>query len=101
MRPIVLFLIIVASLGAARVVETRWLEGEVFTKYLEERKVPVSLINSIDDLDKQFFSEIQIGMKFYELFSRDGTLLQALIPIGEEMQIQIARDEKSGKYSFN
>jgi len=101
MRPIVLFLIIVASLGAARVVETRWLEGEVFTKYLEERKVPVSLINSIDDLDKQFFSEIQIGMKFYELFSRDGTLLQALIPIGEEMQIQIARDEKSGKYSFD
>jgi len=101
MRVIILFLAIVASLSAARVVETRWLEGQVFTKYLEERKVPVSLMNFVDDLDKQFFSEIQIGMRFYELFSEDGVLLQALIPIGEEMQIQIAKDNKSGKYTFD
>ena len=101
MKLLFIFISLVISLQAARVVETRWLEGQVFSKYLEDRKVPVSLMKSIDDSDKQFLSEIQIGMKFFELFDRDGHLLQALIPIGEEMQIEIARDDSSGKYSFD
>ncbi|SFV53497.1 Membrane proteins related to metalloendopeptidases [hydrothermal vent metagenome] len=101
MRLISIFISLIISLQAAKVVETRWLEGQVFSKYLEDRKVPLSLMNSIDDSDKQFLSEIQIGMKFFELFDESGQLLQALIPIGEEMQIQIARDKSSGKYSFD
>lgn len=101
MRVFLLLIYCISLLQSARVVETRWIEGQVFTQYLEDRDIPVSLINTIEKGDQQFLSEIQVGMKFYELFSADGHLLQALIPIGEEMQIEIARDEKSGKYLFD
>ena len=101
MRVILVFIYFISLLESARVVETRWLEGQVFTTYLEDRNIPVSLVKTIDKGDQQFLSEIQVGMKYYELFDRDGELLQALIPIGEEMQIQIARDEKSKKYVFD
>lgn len=101
MKVFLIIIYFISLLESARIVETRWIEGEVFTKYLEDRNIPVSLINTIEKGDQQFLSEIQEGMKFYELFDKDGTLLQALIPIGEEMQIQIARDEQSKKYAFD
>lgn len=101
MKTLLLLLLLVSALLGAKAVETRWLMGQSFSGYLVDRNTSIGLIRNIDEDDRQFLSEIQGGIKFYELFSKEGTLLQALIPIGEEMQIQIVREDEDGKYSFD
>jgi len=101
MKILLVFFSLFSLMYGARVVESRWLEGQSFSGYLSDRNASVGLIRNISADDKQFLSEIQSGEKFYELFSRDGTLLQALIPIGEEMQIQIIREKGEATYSFD
>jgi len=101
MKILVLCLILLSSVWGARVVESYWLEGQVFSRYLEERDIPAGLLQRIDEEDKKFLLEIQSGEKFYELFDEVGRLLQAFIPIGEEMQIQVVREADSGSYSFD
>ncbi len=101
MKTLLLFLFLVSSVWGARAVETRWLEGQSFSGYLADRNASIGLIRNIDEDDRQFLSEIQGGVRFYELFSKEGTLLQALIPIGEEMQIQIIRESEGNEYLFD
>ena len=101
MRAIILFLFLMSTLFAARVVESRWLEGQSFSGYLAQRNIPIDLDHDVQEADREFLSEIEGGVKFYELFAEDGTLLQALIPLGEEMQIQIVRKADSKKYGFD
>ena len=101
MKTLILFLLLLSFVFGARAVESRWLEGQSFSGYLADRNASVGLIRDIDEDDREFLSEIQDGIKFYELFSQDGMLLQALIPIGEEMQIQIVREGESKEYSFD
>ncbi|MEA3419438.1 MAG: peptidoglycan DD-metalloendopeptidase family protein [Campylobacterota bacterium] len=101
MKYLLVLLLLVSSLFGAKVVETRWLEGQTFSVYLEERNISTGLIREIEANDRQFLSEIQDGVKFYELYTREGKLLQSLIPVGEEMQIQIVRDETNGEYLFD
>jgi murein DD-endopeptidase MepM/ murein hydrolase activator NlpD len=88
------------TLFGAEVLEKRWKVGETFSDYLIRNKIPLALIGQIRADDIEYLSEIQGGEKFYEL--REGsTLLQALIPIGEEMQIEIIQDLKTKKYKFD
>ena len=101
MKIVILLSILLSSIWGARVVESSWQTGQVFSSYLEDRNISVSLIDDIDEDDRKFLLEIQSGEEFYELFDNDGTLLQALIPIGEEMQIQLVRESNDGKYSFD
>ncbi len=101
MKVFIIFLSLVSLMFGARAVESTWSGGKTFSSYLVEHNVSVGLIQNIDPDDMQFLSEIRNGEKFHELFSKDGTLLQSLIPIGEEMQIQIVRDRESKEYSFD
>ncbi len=101
MKTLILFLLLLSFVFGARAVESRWLEGQSFSGYLADRNASVGLIRNISKDDRQFLSEIRSGEKFYELFSREGTLLQALIPIGEEMQIQILHEGEGDEYSFD
>lgn len=94
-----LYTILILNLYSAIVKESRWRSGESFSEYLDRNGISQSLLKKISPEDFKYLSEIQAGEKFYEL--KDGSkLLQALIPIGEEMQIQIARDFR-GDYSFD
>ena len=101
MKSFVLFLLLLSTLFGAKSVESRWLAGQSFSGYLAERNASIGLIRDIDEDDRKYLSDIASGEKFYELFDEDGTLLQALIPIGEEMQIQLVRDNEDSEYSFD
>ncbi len=90
-----------SSLFGAISVETKWTEGDTFSDYLQKHQIPQWLIQNIDDEDKQFLSEIQSGVKVFELYTKEGTLIQSLIPIGREMQIQIFKDEQNDEYLFD
>jgi len=88
------------SLSGAEVRESIWKKGETFSDYLQRQAVPLSVVKNISAEDVKYLSEIQAGEHFYEL--KEGkTLLQALIPIGEEMQIQLVKDLKSDTYHFD
>ncbi len=87
-------------LFAAEISQKKWKSGEAFSTYLEKNHIPVSLLKRISKEDLQYLSEIQAGERFYEL--REGrALLQALIPVGEEMQIHLFRDIRGETYHFD
>ncbi len=96
---ILCYIFFTLSLSGAIVKESTWKRGETFSEYLDRYGIGQSILKTITPEDFKYVSEIQAGEKFYEMLDGE-RLLQALIPIGEEMQIQIARD-KAGKYSFD
>jgi len=84
---------------SAIVKEFIWQKGDTFSEYLEQNGIPQSFIKTISADDAKYLSEIQAGEHCYEMVEGD-ILLQALIPLGEEMQIDIFKD-KSGNYHFD
>ena len=87
-------------LFSAQIRESIWRDKETFSNYLKRYHIPLDLLRSISPEDSKYLSEIHGGEKLYELIE-DGKLISALIPLGEEMQIQLTRDLESGKYSFD
>ena len=82
-------LVLPLSVEAAKVKHIPWEEGLDFESYLERYDVPESLIDMLDREDVELISEIVDNRKYYEMIANDGTLLQSLIPIGEEMQLHL------------
>ena len=89
------------QLSAVKVVESKWIEGEPFSKYLESRHVPKEFLKTISQDDQKFLSDINTKHFFYELKDENGTLLQALIPISKVMQIHISKKRDSLEYLFD
>ncbi|HEY9190767.1 MAG TPA: peptidoglycan DD-metalloendopeptidase family protein [Sulfurovum sp.] len=87
-------------LFGAKITEERWQKGETFSHYLTSRGISTGLLNDISDTDLQFLSDIAGDQLFYELRDSSGVLEQALIPIGKEMQIRVAKEHGSDNYSF-
>ncbi|TNF43793.1 MAG: M23 family metallopeptidase [Epsilonproteobacteria bacterium] len=101
LKNIVVWILISSSLFGAKVTPERWGKGETFSDYLTSRDIPTDLLNDISKTDIQFLSEIEGNQLFYELKDMDGTLEQALIPIGEEMQIRLAKERDTDIYHFD
>lgn len=99
-KSVVVMMLIVSSLFGAKVTSENWKKGETFSDYLNDRDISTDLLKSISKTDIKFLSEIQGQQLFYELKDRDGNLEQALIPIGKEMQIRLAKERNSDKYHF-
>jgi len=101
MKSLIIAILVFSSLYGARVVETNWKKGELFTQYIQRYNIPNTLLDGISQSDKTLLLEIQSGDTFFELKDSNNTLLQALIPIGDEMQVQITKNYKTGKYKFD
>lgn len=100
-RSTVLWVLMFHSLFAAKLTTEQWKKGETFSHYLNTRSIHPGILKSISKEDLKFLSEIEGDQQFYELRNKNGELKQALIPIGEEMQIRIAKERKSGIYTFD
>ena len=100
LKNIVVWMLIASSLFGAKVTSEQWKKGETFSDYLNDRNISTDLLGDISKTDIKFLSEIQGQQLFYELKDQDGNLEQALIPIGEEMQIRLAKEHDSGRYHF-
>lgn len=101
MRIFFLLFFFASLLFGAKVVESRWLEGQNFSSYLVEHNASIGLIRNLDEDDRKLLSEIEGGVQYQELYDTDGTLIQALIPIGEEMQIQLIKESRGDTYLFD
>jgi len=89
------------TLFAAKVVETKWKEGETFSQYLEKHHIPAEVLKYFSKDDQKFLSEINSNYHIYELKDDKNRLLQALIPISEVMQIHLTKLRGSDKYTFD
>jgi murein DD-endopeptidase MepM/ murein hydrolase activator NlpD len=86
------------ALIAGRVHALHWPPQLTFPRYLKEHNL-TALLAGISAEDMQYVSEIQAGERYHEL-REHGKIVQALIPIGDAMQIQIHRDT-DGQYHFD
>jgi len=100
-KAIWIWIIAVGILLSAEISQSQWRAGEAFSSYLKRNHIPLSLLKQISQEDLQYLSEIQAGEQFFELRESNGTLLQALIPVGEEMQIHLYRDLGKARYHFD
>jgi murein DD-endopeptidase MepM/ murein hydrolase activator NlpD len=98
MRILMIMVIVLGSVFAARLHMEQWPKDRTFPDYLEENNIS-TLLRTISAEDMQYVSEIQAGETYYELRDR-GEILQVLIPLGEEMQIHIVR-QPTGGYRFD
>jgi len=101
MKYIFVLIIMASSLYGAKVTETKWKRGQTFSQYLQAKKIPLKVLDTISKEDEKFLSEISNHYHVYELKDDNGTILQTLIPINKAMQIQLSKDKNSDSYSFD
>ena len=80
---------------SAKVKYSTWKKGLTFEKYLEQYNIPKDILDTLDQEDELLISDVDEHQKFYELIASNGVLLQALIPVGEELQLHLRKTYKS------
>ncbi|MBD3790431.1 MAG: peptidoglycan DD-metalloendopeptidase family protein [Campylobacterales bacterium] len=101
MRYLIVWALILHISFAAKVSYVKWEKGMSFSEYLQSRNISTSLLDSISEEDQQFLSDIHSNHEYYEAKEDDGTVLQALIPISEEMQIHLYKKREDDSYVFD
>ncbi len=76
--------------------ELKWPSGESLLRFFENNGVPLSVYYNLQSEDKELASEIITGTNFQVLRDQSGDLLQALIPVSDELQIHIAKKDDDG-----
>ena len=84
-----------------KITHEKWEKGKTFSDYLESRNISADLLNTISKDDQKFLSEVNSDYECYELKDHTGRLIQALIPIGKEMQIHLFRKHTRSGYGFD
>ncbi|RDU68969.1 M23 family peptidase [Helicobacter cholecystus] len=93
------FLMTLACLGA--VGENKiWRKGYTFLNFLEDHHIPLKLYYNLSTQDKELTAEIYAGVQYQVLRNKNGQLLQALIPIDEDIQIHIYKQGVNYKLIF-
>jgi len=94
-----LFFLLAFSLWsfAAKVKHPLWERGLSFNQYLDKYHIPKTILETLDKDDRILTYEVENTRKFYELVASNGVLLQALIPVGEELQLHLYRTYKGYK----
>ncbi|MDD2383497.1 MAG: peptidoglycan DD-metalloendopeptidase family protein [Sulfurospirillaceae bacterium] len=76
----------------AYVEELKWPKGDTFLTFLGKNSIPSSLYYSLDKEEQELAAEIVAGIKYQVLHDDNGLLEQALIPIGDELQMHIMKN---------
>lgn len=66
-----------------------WKKGYTFLNFLEDYHIPLKLYYTLSTQDKELTAEIYAGVQYQVLKTKNGQLIQALIPVGEDIQIHI------------
>lgn len=96
MRKIILILSIFLSVNLTskelKMEELIWERGESFLFFLQKNQIPLSIYHNLDKEDKELTAEIIAGIKYQILRDENENIEQVLIPISEDLQIQIYKD---------
>lgn len=72
--------------------ELKWPKGETFLTFLEKNGLPSSIYYTLDKEEQELAAEIVAGVKYHKLRSENNQLEQVLIPIGEELQMHLYKN---------
>lgn len=89
MGRIVLLLMLPLLLVASSVKPFKWKDGESFLSFLERKKIPVSLYYDMDKEDQKLTEDIPYNANCQMLVDDRNYIRQILIPVNDELQIQI------------
>ncbi|OCL83599.1 peptidoglycan DD-metalloendopeptidase family protein [Arcobacter porcinus] len=95
---ILLFLLSFNTLFSSQVEELLWPRGDSFLSFLEKNDIPLKLFYNLDKEDKELCSEIQSGSRFYLYSDDEGNFQQVLIPVSNEIQLHIYKDDDEYKF---
>ncbi len=77
-----------------------WESGSTLFGFFQKYNIPASVYYDLPPEDRELTSEIYAGVRYYTAFDDANNLLQALIPIGDGMQIHIFRYKDGYKMDF-
>jgi len=80
---------------AATVQEEIWWKGETLLTFFDKHNISKDVYFKLSKTDKELCSEIYAGVAFQIMYDNKNMLEQVLIPISEEMQIHIFKNEKN------
>lgn len=98
MRILLTFLLLITFAfckNESNIEELTWPNGETFTNFLENNTLPLKLYYNSSKEDQELLSEISSGTPFQILRDDDDVISQVLIPINEELQIHIYKNEQN------
>jgi len=97
-RIFILFLL-TTSLFASHVERYRWSNGESYLVFLQNHNLPVKeLYYNLDKDDQRLTEEMRSGIHYQILKNDKETIEQILLPLNDELQIHIYKDDKSYKF---
>ncbi len=76
-----------------------WKRGETLLGFMEENNLPLSLYYDLDDDEEKLSSDIRGNTLYQILYDEKGVVKQVLIPLNEELQIHIYKEEDE-KYTL-
>lgn len=86
---------LLSSLVAANIQESQWENGQTLLTFFEKNSIPLKVYYDLPREDKELADEIVSGNTFYTLYDEEGKLLQALIPINENSQLHIYKQDST------
>lgn len=88
-----------SSAFAATAHKQTWEAGYTFFAFFQKYNIPTSVYYNLSPKDRELTSEVYAGVSYYTLLDDSGELLQALIPIGDGMQIHIFK--RDGEFALD
>ncbi|OCX42447.1 hypothetical protein A7X81_05040 [Campylobacter ornithocola] len=96
MKKIFISLLISIKLFAiSSVEELSWENGKTLLDFLQDHSIPLNLYYNLDTEDKELSAEIASGIKYQMLKDEQGQLEQVLIPISDDLQIHIYKNNEN------
>lgn len=92
-------LMVVSAFGAV-VRDGIWQSGDTLFGFFQRHNIPTSVFYDLPPTDRELTSEIYAGVRYYTALDNENNLVQALIPIGDGMQIHIFRYNDHYKIDF-
>jgi murein DD-endopeptidase MepM/ murein hydrolase activator NlpD len=100
-RILTFFLLASLSFLYAEMTQKKWKSGQNFYDYLRVNKVPVSTIQSLDAYGKQAISKMKNNQIFTEERDENGVLIKAVIPLANNIEIDLHKLTASNNYSLS
>jgi murein DD-endopeptidase MepM/ murein hydrolase activator NlpD len=90
-----------ASLFSAEVNQYSWANGETYLVFLEKNNLPTKpLYYDLDKDDQTLTEEMRSGIKYQMLQDEKGQIEQILLPLNDELQIHIFKENDTFKFEI-
>ena len=94
-----LLFLLTTTLFSSEVERYRWLNGETYLVFLEKNSLPIRpLYYNLDTDNQRLTEEMRAGVNYQILRDANQTIEQILLPLNDELQIHIYKEDKDYKF---